>query len=52
MNQEGDVSMKTTGLMVLAFCASAAAQGLGTSEVKRIQEAAAVLKEIRRFFIV
>jgi lipid-binding SYLF domain-containing protein len=39
--------MKTTGLMVLAFCASAAAQGLGTSEVRRINDAAAVLKEIR-----
>jgi SH3 domain-containing YSC84-like protein 1 len=41
------MSMRATGLMVLAFCASAAAQGLGTSEVKRIQEAAGVLKEIR-----
>jgi SH3 domain-containing YSC84-like protein 1 len=39
--------MKMTGLMILAFCASAAAQGLGTSEVRRIQDAAAVLKEIR-----
>jgi len=39
--------MKTTGLMVLALCASAAAQGVGTSEVKRIQEAAGVLRDIR-----
>lgn len=40
--------MKTmTGLMALAMCASVAAQGLGTTEVKRIEEAAAVLRELR-----
>jgi len=39
--------MKTTGLMVLALCAGVAAQSLGTSEIKRIEEAAAVLKELR-----
>lgn len=39
--------MKTTGLMVLALCAGVTAQSLGTSEIKRIEEAAAVLRELR-----
>jgi lipid-binding SYLF domain-containing protein len=37
-----------TALIIVAFCATVAGQALGTAETKRIEEAAAVLNEIRQ----